>query len=108
MGVSGVATFGVGVEMLPLRSISTLILPVWNMLIGLLMLMQMGFQKYDVSDEDASPGEVFLTTIILLFVLALADLVFHLSWPMILSVGIARASCVCPLKLILAYIPGRN
>jgi hypothetical protein len=94
MGVSGMASFAVGLEMLPARSSIMLILPVWNILAGLLMLFQMGFQKYAIADEDASPVEVFGATIILVLIFFWADFGFHLSWAMTLSICIFFATTV--------------
>jgi hypothetical protein len=94
MGTSGVASFAVGIEMLPSRSSIMMILPIWNILIGLLMLFQMGFQKYDVDDEDASPWEVFGTTVILVVILLLADLGIRLSWAMTLSICIFYSTTI--------------
>ena len=91
MGASGVTTFAIGLEMLPLRSSLLMILPVWNMLMGLLMLCQMGFEKYEVEDEDATPGEVLGTTLILVLLLLLADFGLQLSWAMTLSICIFYA-----------------
>ena len=91
MGASGVSTFVIGLEMLPSRSSLLMILPVWNMLMGLLMLCQMGFEKYEVEDEDATPGEVLGATIILVFILLLADFVYRLSWALTLSICIFYA-----------------
>ena len=101
MGMSGFASFGVGVEMLPSRSSTLLLLPVWNILIGLFMLFQMGAQEYDVIDEDASPGEVFITTLILLVILVLTDLVFHLSWALILSISVFYATSIVLIASVL-------
>ena len=68
-GTSGVACFFAGVEMLHSRSSITLALAAWNIVMSALMLIQMGMQKYDVSDEDTSFAEVFLTTAILVVIL---------------------------------------
>lgn len=94
MAASSLASFAVGVEMLPARASLMLALPVWNMLIGVLMLFQMGFQKYDVGDEDASPQAVWATTGILLVILLLADWGLQLSWAMVLSLAIFYATTV--------------
>jgi len=94
MGASGVASFAVGLEMLPSRSSLMMILPVWNMLMGLLMLCQMGFQKYEVDDEDATLTEVFGTTVILILILWLADLSLRLSWAMTLSICILYSTTI--------------
>ena len=94
MGTSGIASFGLGVEMLPLRSSIMLILPAWNILIGVLLFFQMAFQEYVVSDEDASLREVFGTTTILVCLLLLADFGLRLSWAMTLSICIFYSTTI--------------
>jgi hypothetical protein len=94
MGASGVASFAIGLEMLPARSSLLMLLPVWNMLMGLLMLFQMGFEKYEVNDEDASLRSVFGTTAILVLILWLVDLSLRLSWALTLSICIFYATTI--------------
>ena len=93
-GVSGVTSFFVGAETLNSRSSFMMILVTWNILTSVLMLLQMGMQKYDISDENASSVEIISTTAILVAVLFLADQYFHLSWAMILSVGIFYSTSI--------------
>lgn len=88
LGIGGVTSFLAGVEMLPSRSSFMMILVTWNVLMSILMLLQMGMQKYDVSDDDASIIEVIVTTAILMAILLLSDLYFRLSWAMTLSICI--------------------
>jgi hypothetical protein len=88
LSVSVVASFFVGVEMLNSRSSIKMILVVWNILMSVLLLLQMGTQKYDVIDEDAPFVEIFATTAILFIVLYIADLYLRLSWAMTLSISI--------------------
>ncbi len=52
------------------------------------MLFQMGMQKYDISDDEATFIEVAATTVILMVILLLSDLYLHLSWVMTLSICI--------------------
>jgi hypothetical protein len=94
MGASGVASFAVGLETLPSRSSLMMILPIWNMLIGLLMLCQMGFQKYIVEDEDASFDEVVGSTSALFIILGITEQVLHLSWALTLSICIFYATTI--------------
>jgi hypothetical protein len=94
LGASGVASFAVGIEMLPSRSSLMMILPAWNMLMGLLMLSQMQFQKYEMADEDATPEEVLGTTVILVLILFLADFALRLSWALTLSICIFYATSI--------------
>ena len=88
LGLSGVTSFFVGTEMLTSRSSIMVTLVVWNILMSVLLLLQMGMQKYDISDEDASFMEVLITTVILFVILFSADLYFHLSWATTLSICI--------------------
>ena len=88
LGISGVASFFVGVEMLTSRSSIKMLLVIWNILMSVLLLLQMGMQKYDVIDEDSSFVEVFATTVILFVILLVADRYLRLSWAMTLSISI--------------------
>ena len=88
LGISGVTSFLAGVEMLPSRSSIMMILVAWNILMSVSLLLQMGMQRYDISDDDASFLEVFITTLILVVILLFADLHLHLSWPLTLSICI--------------------
>ena len=101
LGTSGVTSFFVGIEMLASRSSIMMILVAWNILMCILLLLQMGGQKYDISDEDASLVEVFVTTVILLVILLLADLYLRLSWAMTLSICIFYSTFIV---LITAWI----
>jgi hypothetical protein len=84
-GTSSVTSFFVGAEMLAFRSAIMMILPIWNILMSAVMLLEMGAHEYDVSDQDASLMEVFFATVILVIILWLADLYLHLSWALTLS-----------------------
>ena len=88
LGLSGVTSFFVGTEMLTSGSSTMAILVTWNILMSVLILFQMGMQKYDVSDENVSFMEVFITTAVLIVILFLADLYLHLSWAVTLSLCI--------------------
>jgi len=88
LGISGVTSFLAGVEMLPSRSSMMMIFVAWNILMSVSLLLQMGMQRYDISDDDASFLEVFITTLILVVILLFADLHLHLSWPLTLSICI--------------------
>jgi len=80
LGLCSVASFLAGTEMLTSRSSIMVILFLWNILMSILIMLQMGIQKYVVSDENASFIEVFITTVILFVILYSADLYLHLSW----------------------------
>src|SRR6266498_4117290 len=94
LGISGVASFLVGAEMLPSRSSIVTILVTWNILMSVVLLMQMGSQKYEISDDEASFAEVIVTTVVLMAVLVISDLYLHLSWAMTLSICIFYSTSI--------------
>jgi hypothetical protein len=94
MGVSGMSSFVLGLDMLGSHSTTLLILPVWNILTGLFMLTQMEMQKYEMSDDNASIGVVFGTTVLLVIILFLTDFGLHLSWALTLSICIFYATTI--------------
>jgi hypothetical protein len=104
MGTSVVASFFAGIEMMASQSFFMMILVAWNMLMSVLMLLQMGMQKYDVSDENASLPEIIVTSVVLAVILLLSDLYLHLSWAMTLSICIFYStSIVFIVNLIINY-----
>jgi hypothetical protein len=104
LGISGVTSFFVGVEMLPSRSSIALVMVAWNILMGILLLLQMGMQKYDISDENASFAEVIATTVVLVAVLLISDLYFRFSWAVTLSICIFYAtSIVFVITWVISY-----
>jgi hypothetical protein len=88
LGVSGVTSFMVGTEMISLRSSIMAVFVTWNILMSLLLLFQMGAQRYEISDDDASFATVVITTAILVTILLLSDFYFRLSWAETLSICI--------------------
>lgn len=94
LGISSVASFLVGTEMLPSRSSIMTILVTWNILMSIVLLMQMGSQKYEISDDEASFAEVIVTTVILVVILLVSDLYLRLSWAMTLSICIFYSTLI--------------
>ena len=94
LGISGVTSFFVGTEMLTSRSSIVMIFVIWNILMSVLMLFQMGAQKFNISDNNATFVEVLVTTVILFVILLSTDLYLHLSWAMTLSICIFYATTV--------------
>jgi hypothetical protein len=106
LGISSVTSFFAGAEMLASRSSTMAILVTWNILMSVLVLFQMGFQKYAVSDENASFMEVLITTAILLVILVSADLYLHLSWPTTLSICIFYSTSIVFITSWIVYYFG--
>jgi len=88
LGLCSVTSFFVGAEMFTTRSSIMVSLVTWNILMSVMLLFQMGLQKFVVSDENASFLEVFITTVILFVILLSTDLWLHLSWAATLSICI--------------------
>jgi len=71
-----------------------LVMVAWNILMSILLLLQMGAQKFEVSDDDASISEVIATTVTLVIILLISDLYFRLSWAVTLSICIFYSTSV--------------
>jgi hypothetical protein len=96
---SAVASFFMASEMLP-SSPTLVILPVWNILMSLLLLIQMVAGNYSLSDDDASFRGVLLTTAVLAAILWAADSLLQLSLATTLSICIFFATSI-------VYLPAR-
>jgi len=70
------------------------IIVTWNILMSIVLLMQMGSQKYEISDDEASFAEVIVTTVILVVILLVSDLYLCLSWAMTLSICIFYSTLI--------------
>jgi hypothetical protein len=91
LGISGVTSFFTGVEMLPSRSSIMAVLVAWNIIMSVLTLTQMGMQKYDITENEATILEVILTTALLMVILFFLDSYLHFSWAKTLSICIFYA-----------------
>lgn len=94
MGANGTAGVAGGMELLPQGITLAAIIPLWNIVTGVLLLYQMGFASEDevISDEDATLREVGVATGWLLGVFAICEWCLHLMWPMTFSIATAFAS----------------
>jgi len=94
LGTNGLAGIVAGLEMLPSQWSILMIVPLWNILTGIILLYQIGLQKFDISDENASPLQVFGSSITLLIVFFITNFVFHFSWAMTLSICLFYSSTI--------------
>ena len=92
MGANGFAGIVAGVEMLPSQWSILTIIPFWNILMGVILLYQLGLSKFDISDENASLLQVVGASITLFIVFGIVDFGFHLSWAMALSICLLYSS----------------
>jgi hypothetical protein len=94
MGANGFAGIMAGIEMLSSRWSIAAIIPIWNIFMGILLLYQLGLNKFDISNRNSSISEVFIASIPLIIVFAITDYDFHLSWAMALSVCVFYSSTI--------------
>jgi hypothetical protein len=103
LGANGFAGIAAGVEMLPSRWSILAVIPIWNILVGIILLYQIGLQKFDVNDENVSLIEVEVTSIILLTVFAVTNFRFHLMWATTFSICIFCSSVLFLFIWIINY-----
>jgi membrane-anchored glycerophosphoryl diester phosphodiesterase (GDPDase) len=94
MGTNSFAGIVAGIEMLPSRWSILIIIPIWNILMGIWLLYQLGLNKFTVSDQDTTWTEVLFASITLLIVFGVTDFGFHLSWAIAFSICVFYSSTV--------------
>ncbi len=94
MGTNGLAGILAGLEMLPSRWSMLVIIPIWNVLMGIVLLYQLGLNKFTVSDQESWWFDVFVASVTLLIVFAITDFGFHLSWAISFSICVFYSSTV--------------
>ncbi len=94
MGANGTAGVAGGMELLPRGVTLAAVIPLWNIVTGVLLLYQMGFASEDevISDEDATLKQVGVATGWLLGVFVVCEWCLELTWPMTFSMCTAFAS----------------
>jgi hypothetical protein len=66
--------------------------PLWNILMGIVLIFRIRPGKFEVTDENASLLEVSGNSIALLAVFAITNYAFHLSWAMAFSICLFYSS----------------
>ena len=94
MGANGMAGVLTGIEMLPSRWSPIALIPIWNILIGMILLYQIGLSKFEITDENASPTEVVGASIILFIVFAIIGFRTRLTWAMTFSICLFYSSTI--------------
>jgi hypothetical protein len=60
--------------------------PIWNIIVGIVMLFQIRESKFEITDENVSSLEVWIASTTLIIVFAIAYLAFDISWAMTFSI----------------------
>jgi hypothetical protein len=94
MGTNGFAGILAGVEMFPSGWSLLIIIPIWNILMGVLLLYQLGLNKFTISDQDTTWPEVLVASATLLIVFVVTYFGFHLSWAITFSICVFYSSTV--------------
>ncbi len=97
------AGIAAGIEMLPSQWSWAAIIPVLNILMGIILVYQIGLQKFDISDEDASLKDVILASLSLLAVFVITNYGFDLTWTATFSICMLYASTVLFLVSCVKY-----
>lgn len=86
IAVSALAGIKSGLEALASSASILIVFPIFNILMGMLMLYNLRMPLYDVTNENASLLEISGASLILYVVFSIAYFGFHLSWAMTFSI----------------------
>jgi hypothetical protein len=91
---NAIAAIEAGIEQLNSGDYILILFPLWNIIIGLIMLIQLRMGKYEITDENASLVEVAGISLVLLVVFALTYFTLNLSWAMTFSICMFYSSSI--------------
>jgi hypothetical protein len=94
MAANGFAGISAGIEILPSRWSLLALFPIWNIVMGVMLLYQIGLVRFEVTDWNASFLEVIVGTIALFIVFALLDFGLRLSWALTFSICMFYSSTI--------------
>ncbi|MDI6770279.1 MAG: hypothetical protein QMD04_11470 [Anaerolineales bacterium] len=86
LGANGLAGMLSGIEMFSSHSPSCAFFPIWNIATGASLLYQIGLNRFEVTQEDATPVEVAAASLVLLVAYALSAQALRLSWAATFSI----------------------
>lgn len=94
LGANAFAGIAAGIEMLPSQWSWAVIIPLLNILMGVVLVYQIGLQKFDISDENASLKDVVIASLSLLGVFAITNYGFGLTWTATFSICMLYSSTI--------------
>ncbi len=86
IGANALASIEGGIETIRSGGSILVLFPIWNIIIGIVMIFQIRYNKFEVTDENASLLEVSWASLALLIVFAITNLALHVSWAMTFSI----------------------
>jgi phosphatidylserine synthase len=101
IGATAIAGIEAAIDELNSGGSFLVLFPIWNILMGIIMLYQIRYGKFEVTDENATILEVSVGSILLFIVFAITYFTFHLSWAMAFSICMLYSTS---LMFILAWI----
>jgi hypothetical protein len=94
IGANALASIEAGIETINSGGSILVIFPIWNIVIGIIMIIQIRYGIFEVTDENASLQEVSGASVILLLIFALVSITFRLSWAMTFSICMFYSSSI--------------
>ena len=95
VAANGVSGFLAGKDMLADSWELLIVFPIWNMVNAVLLLILYFAEvidEGDIEDDDASPWQVVLGSIMVLAVLLVCQRCFNMSWPVVFSLCVVYAT----------------
>jgi len=90
--VNGMAGIAAGSEIFSTQLSVLNLFPLWNILLGIILLYQMALDDNVVTNENATLHEVVIVTVFLLIVFGIGFYLLDFTWAMTFSVCVAYAS----------------
>ena len=90
--VNGMAGIAAGSELFSTKWSILTLFPLWNILLGIILLYQMALENNVVTNENATLPEVVIVTVFLLIVFGIGSYLLDFTWAMIFSICVAYAS----------------
>lgn len=103
LGANAFAGIAAGIEMLPSRWSWAAIIPVLNILMGIILVYQIGLRKFDISDENASRRDVVFASLSLLGVFVITNYALDLTWTATFSICMLYSSVILFLVSWIMY-----
>jgi len=90
--VNGMAGIAAGSEMFSAKWSILTIFPLWNILLGIILLYQVALEDNVVTNENATFSEVIIVTVFLLIVFGIGFYLLGFTWAMTFSICVVYAS----------------
>ncbi len=94
IGANAIAGIMAALEEINSGTTLLILFPVWNILVGLIMLIQLRTGLFDITDENVTGFQAAAASLTLFLVYLVTDKFFHLTWAMTFSVCMFYSSSI--------------